>query len=179
MSNTNHQGALLDAATLLRASHISRWGIVLTAKPQSIAEHMYRVWVLVHEWGIAIDLPMAEQFISERWAVTHDLPEIRTGDMPTPHKTPEVKAWLDQLEHDIYPPLTETHRMSKAAATLCKFCDTAESILFLKINGIGQHAIDVRELLARQMWHRLYSSVLFESERQTLHDLFNNTYDQT
>ena len=177
--SSRHQGKLEGAATFLRASHISRWGIVHTTSRQNIAEHMYRVWVLVREWGPSIRLPINEQVLAEEWALIHDLPEIRTGDMPTPHKTPEVKAWLNQLESDIFPPLDEVHKMEDVTAAFCKFCDTAESILYLKINGTGQHAIDVRELLAEQMWDRLHKSPIDAVSQAALHGLFNDTYCNT
>jgi len=174
-----HQGMLEGAATFLRASHISRWGIVHTTTKQNIAEHMYRVWVLVRQWGLAIELPIHEQVLAEEWALIHDLPEIRTGDMPTPHKTPEVKAWLNQLESAIYPPLDEVHKMEDVTAAFCKFCDTAESILYLKINGTGQHAIDVRELLAEQMRDRLHKSPIDADTQSKLHALFIDAYLNT
>ena len=175
----NHQGRLEDTATLLRASHILRWGIVHTITHQNIAEHMYRVWTLVKNWGPSIQLTIAQQRLAEEWALIHDLPEIRTGDMPTPHKTPEVKAWLNQLESEIYPPLNETRKMQPTTTAFCKFCDTAESILYLKINGIGQHAIDVRELLPQQMWDRLHKSPIDTVSQAALHSFFNDTYHNT
>jgi hypothetical protein len=174
--DTKHNGALKGAADFLKAQYISRWGIVNTARHQCIAEHMWGVWMLVTEWGPALGLNPKDQKLAENWALTHDLAEIRTGDCPTPFKTPEVKAALDEMEQQIYPGFLVDK--NTAVGAFCKFCDTAESILFLKLNGIGKHADDVRELLCRQMWGRLDGSCIPEEKRLLLRNLFTDTYHQ-
>lgn len=176
MSKT-HIGQLAGAADFLKTQYCTRWNIVACPK-QSIAEHMYGVWVLVRNWGPMINLDHEDQRLAEEWALVHDLPEIRTGDAPTPHKTPEVKAWLEQIEHEIYPPLATIESCLRASGIfdLCKFCDTAESVLFLKLNGTGRHAADVESLLYRQMHQRLAASDLSCSQQQTLISIFEQTY---
>jgi hypothetical protein len=169
-----HTGPLKGAADLLKSQYVDRWGIICTAKQQSIGQHMYNVWILVTEWGHAVlsaeELPSAKEL-----ALTHDLAEIRTGDCPTPFKTPEMKAALDELEQDIYATVPVTGRVKE----LVKFCDTAESVLFLKLYGLGSHAVDVRELLATQMWSRLEQSSFTKPEQTKLHDLFIATFNDT
>lgn len=179
-SKQQHAGSLNGAADYLKASYIKRWGIV-NAPPQSIAEHQYRVWTLIRQWGPCIKLEDAYQKLAEEWALVHDLAEIRTGDAPTPHKTPEIKSWLQDVEHDVYPPIKmlESSIAGTEAATFCKFCDTAESILYLKLHGIGKHAADVQELLSQQLRLRLESSDLSNDKCNTLLELFCDAYHQS
>ena len=170
---SKHSGPLSGAHDFLKASYISRWGIVCVSKDQSIAEHMWRVWALVRQWGPTLGMDAGEQRIAEEHALTHDLAEIRTGDCPTPFKSAEVKKALEELDESIYPSVL-VDKTSKAGAFF-KFCDTAESIFFLHIYGLGKHAFDVRELLGRQMWERLERSSLSDDEQTTLRGLFLET----
>jgi 5'-deoxynucleotidase YfbR-like HD superfamily hydrolase len=171
---------LKTAAEFLRASHISRWGIVQTAHRQTIAEHMYRVWLLVRSWGPAAGLNPSEQRDAELLALMHDLPEIRTGDAPTPHKTPAVKEYLSGLEEQICPELRVVEVFaSDRVKDLLKFCDTAEAVLFLKVNGLGQHAANVQELLEQQMLSRLGDSSIGRDQQQALTKSFITTKHDT
>jgi 5'-deoxynucleotidase YfbR-like HD superfamily hydrolase len=175
-----HTGQLTTAADYIRASHISRWGIVQTAMRQNIAEHQYRVWALVRQWGKAINLDLYQRQWAEEWALHHDLPEIRTGDAPTPHKTPEVKEYLSKLEYEICPELEYIEaQLNNDTKEFCKFCDTAEAVLFLRVNGLGQHAADVRKLLEDQMARRLKKSSIPELIQESLSTLFLDAYHGT
>jgi 5'-deoxynucleotidase YfbR-like HD superfamily hydrolase len=167
-------------AELLRASHISRWGIVQTAVRQNIAEHMYRVWVLVRAWGRLVDLDDVQQALAEQLALMHDLPEIRTGDAPTPHKTPEMKAHLAEIERLIYPYLRVLEdTVDPQVAALVKHCDTAEAIFFLQVNGLGKHASDVKNLLLQQMLDRLATSPFTPKQQSQLVEAFHTTLHST
>ena len=170
-----HVGKLEGAADFLKSSYISRWGIVSVSKEQSIAEHMYRVWILVRQWGPLVSLTHSEQAVAEELALTHDLAEIRTGDCPTPFKTPAVKEALTELEQSIYPELPASGRSKQ----FVKFCDTAESVLFLRMHGVGKHAHEVQELLAQQMWARLGKSLFSPHDHSTLIDHFTRTFHDT
>ena len=171
---------LTTTAEFLRASHISRWGIVQTAVRQNIAEHMYRVWLLTRDWGPIVGLSPDQQFLAERLALMHDLPEIRTGDAPTPHKTTELKAHLAQIEQKIYPDLRALEdQADPATAALVKHCDTAESILFLRVNGLGTHAQQVCELLTQQMLDRLARAPFTDEQKAKLLDAFGTTKHAT
>lgn len=169
-----HSGPLHGASDFLKASYITRWCIVNTTKHQSIAEHQYNVWTLVRQWGMHAGLSAKEQAQAEELALTHDLAEIRLGDIPTPVKLNQsLKEQLTGLEERIYPTVPVPGRVKQ----LVKFCDTAESILFLKLYGQGRHASDVQELLAVQMWERLSNSLFSKTEQQLLHDHFNQTFN--
>ena len=171
---------LTTTAEFLRASHISRWGIVQVAVRQNIAEHMYRVWLLARAWGPIVELSPDQQFLAEQLALMHDLPEIRTGDAPTPHKTTELKEHLAQIEQRIYPELRALEEQAdKATAALVKHCDTAESVLFLEVNGLGTHAQQVKQLLRQQMLDRLALSPFSTDQQSKLIDAFHTTLHAT
>lgn len=167
---------LATEAEMLRSSHISRWGIVQVAVRQNIAEHMYRVWLLVREWGPLVGLDAKQQALAEQFALMHDLPEIRTGDAPTPHKTPAIKAYLSKVEAEILPSLAILQeQLTPAIRELVKFCDTAESVLFLQVNGLGGHAEEVGKLLEDQMLGRLADSSFSIEARASLAHRFHLT----
>lgn len=171
---------LIYTHEFLRASHITRWGIVQTAARQNIAEHMYRVWLLVKHWGPLVGLTADEQFLAEQIALMHDLPEIRTGDAPTPHKTAELKTHLAQIEQQIYPELRDLEEQaSLPVLALVKHCDTAEAVLFLDVNGLGFHAKSVKELLRQQMLDRLAMSPFTPKQQTLLIDAFHTTLHST
>lgn len=171
---------LRSSAEFLRASHITRWGIVQTARQQNIAEHQYRVWLLVQHWGSHAGLNIVEKRCAGHLALIHDLPEIRTGDAPTPHKTPEVKRYLAEIERQILPQLHQLEQQASArVAAFVKFCDTAEAVLFLRVNGLGKHAADVRDLLEQQMMDRLSQSVIEPARQQALIECFISTKHDT
>lgn len=164
----------------LRASHISRWGIVQTTYPQNIAEHMWRVWLLCRDWGAEARMDPVHVREACEYALVHDLAEIRTGDAPTPHKTPELKELLAGIEAEIVPEVVALEgSMEREAIELWKFCDTAEAVLFLKVNGLGAHAYDVQKLLEEQMRRRLIHSVLEREVQDALQYAFDRTIKKT
>ncbi len=171
---------LTNLSEFLRASHIGRWGIVQTATPQNIAEHQWRVWMMVRTLGREIGLSPVDQKNAEDLALLHDLPEIRTGDAPTPHKSPELKKVLKEVEREICPEAIEAEdRCSKEAKELVKFCDTAEAILFLEVNGLGHHAKEVKTLLTFQMIERLDRSSIHPEDKAILLENFQKCLAQT
>jgi len=171
---------LTNLSEFLRASHIKRWGIVQTAVPQSVAEHQYRVFLMVRMLGREIGFSPEDQKHAEDLALLHDLPEIRTGDAPTPHKSPEVKRILKEVEREVFPEAIEAEEAcSKEARELVKFCDTAESILFLEVNGLGQHSKEVKNLLTFQMVERLDRSSIHPEDKATLLEHFQKCLAET
>lgn len=73
----------------LRASYVMRWTIVeIAGRGQSVAEHQWRVWLLSTTlWDSLFDSPISlDRDALQTYALTHDLGECLTGDIPTPAK---------------------------------------------------------------------------------------------
>lgn len=126
----------------MRVSHVKRWQIVRTAREQTLAEHLYRVWLLVREFGPRVGLTPDEVRAAENFALLHDLPEVKTGDIATP-----VKSMLPPLDH-IESAFSHEHLDAMAACTrkslkLVKLCDLIEAAAFLQVEAVGQHALSV------------------------------------
>lgn len=71
---------------LLRAESVTRWHTVPTVRDQSLAEHQWNVCMI--SVSLALRMGLDDETISEirDHALVHDIDEIRTGDMPSPHK---------------------------------------------------------------------------------------------
>lgn len=83
-----------NVSEALRLSNIKRWGIIEMSREQSVAEHSYNVslislCVVNHikggQWEHDSEIRNLRADTLE-WAVVHDLPEVVTGDIPTPMK---------------------------------------------------------------------------------------------
>jgi len=151
---------------LMRVSHVKRWQIVRVGREQTLAEHLYRVFLLVREFGPKVGLTSEDQSAAEQFALVHDLPEIMTGDVASP-----VKSMLPPIDH-IEATFTRQHIDAMAACTrkslkLVKLCDLIEAAVFLEVEGIGQHASDVedsiiekiKEIIAAEGWNDISQSV--------------------
>lgn len=88
---------------LMRMKYITRWALMRNTRPENICEHSYDVATLTHALGVlentrfhgCIDVEKAVMI-----ALYHDLPEILTGDMPTPVKyvNPALRDAYKQVE---------------------------------------------------------------------------------
>ena len=82
---------------LLLLSYVQRWVIAPMNRPQSVAEHSFRVMAIVrglhgalHSIGVDVfDIQMALLM-----AMDHDADEVYTGDIPGPSKD-RSKSWAD------------------------------------------------------------------------------------
>lgn len=68
---------------LLDLSHVPRWTTHPVTRPQSVAEHSFRVTVIAREITILMSRPELMLEVAE-WALDHDGPEAKLGDMPAP-----------------------------------------------------------------------------------------------
>jgi len=140
-------------AERLRTAHVKRWQIVRVAREQNIAEHMY----LVRQWTLAfaevLKLPANECIVAQLWALEHDVPETRTGDLATPVKVAMRNAVphgypIRTIELAMSDSYREIYRCVKNdlphLKVLVKLADLVEAVHFLDIEGIGTHAATVK-----------------------------------
>ncbi len=117
MGNNVNMG-LLDA---MRASAVKRWQIVDVFRDQSLAEHTFGVMAIAMKMvekfypimtkpDDTADITMEKVYRQRemmdavmRAAMVHDLPEVVTGDIPTPtKKVMGLRKSLQELENRIY-----------------------------------------------------------------------------
>lgn len=88
---------------LMRMKYITRWALMRNTRAENICEHSYDVAALTHalallentRFGGTVDVEKAVMI-----ALYHDVPEILTGDMPTPVKyvNPALRDAYKQVE---------------------------------------------------------------------------------
>ncbi len=76
-------------AMLFRMKHIKRWGIMHSLIPDYLSTHSLEVGFLAHALAMIGNDRFEKEYNCDRIAVKaiyHDVPEIFTGDIPTPVK---------------------------------------------------------------------------------------------
>lgn len=137
----------------LRLCHVKRWHIVQTHREQTVAEHSYAVAVIAGSLAAAMRwnglLHDGQRLRLLQWAMSHDMMEAKTGDMPTPFKraleavggagiVDKAEDWVDRDTAAAYRSIKGTE-----VEMIVKLADQIEAIFFLQDNGYGQHAIEV------------------------------------
>lgn len=140
----------LTTAEQLRACHVRRWHIVQTSREQTLAEHSFAVAVLAGSLAAAMQykglMHHTLQLRLLQHSLSHDLIEVRTGDMPTP-----FKRFLEQVAGpgivEKAEDLVDSEHMGamrqvkgSEIETIVKLADMIEAIYFLQDNGVGAHA---------------------------------------
>ncbi len=90
-------------AMLSRMKNIRRWALMRNTRPENISEHSHEVTVLAHALALLTNRHYGGSVDPQRCAllaVYHDVPEILTGDMPTPVKyyNPAIREAYRQVE---------------------------------------------------------------------------------
>jgi hypothetical protein len=152
-------------AQMMRTGHVKRWQIVRTAREQTLAEHLYRVWVITQFICRAIDAPREVSDVANLWALIHDVPEVITGDIATPAKEAMRRAVPDQdpiknIELGLSRAYRDTWTSSKIVSVLwpgptayeiVKLADMIEAQCFMSCEAQGDHAREVSEAQANKV----------------------------
>ncbi len=90
-------------AMLSRMKNIHRWALMRNTRAENISEHSHEVAVLAHALALMTNRHYGGHVDEEKCvllAVYHDVPEILTGDMPTPVKyyNPAIREAYRQVE---------------------------------------------------------------------------------
>lgn len=92
-------------ALLSRMKYITRWSLMRNTNTENLSEHSYDVAVLAHALALldrrrAGDTPPVDAGVCVLLALYHDVPEIFTGDLPTPVKyaNPAIREAVRQVE---------------------------------------------------------------------------------
>lgn len=140
---------------VMRLSSIKRWGIIEMARPQSVAEHSYNVTMIALYFVDRIPnnhKPAQLREIVLNYALAHDLPELVTGDMPTPIKQ-LIKHSLDDAERDLFPILTSyKEALSPLAKVICKMADLIEAIQFARKFCVDSRKEEIIDEMLDKIW---------------------------
>lgn len=90
-------------AMLFRMKYIRRWGIMHSVVSENLSTHSMEVSVIAHALALIGNTYFGRSYDCDRIttkALYHDLPEILTGDIPTPVKyfNKDTKAAYDRVE---------------------------------------------------------------------------------
>ena len=151
----------LTLSEQLRASHVKRWHIVNTSRVQTLAEHSFNVSVIAGSLAARLRWPGLLVYESKlnllNWALTHDLIEVKTGDIPTPTKKvlSEVSGTniLEQMESKVDYEAMMLYRQIRNTDIeyIVKVADLLEALNFLADHAVGAHAISVYDLLEKEL----------------------------
>ena len=138
---------MLKISDRLRAATVKRWHIVNVTRQQSVAEHQFSVSALAGEMAKRLNWPDEDIRKTICVAMTHDQPELISGDMPTPTK---VKAKAKGFDIDsLFSKYEEKEPESLRKGTyhIIKCADHLEGVLFLRDHKCGDHAEQVYMLI--------------------------------
>ena len=88
---------------LSRMKYINRWALMRNTRNENLSEHSLEVSVIAHALAVIHNRRFGGNINTDRAALLglyHDVPEILTGDMPTPVKyyDKDVKSAYDKVE---------------------------------------------------------------------------------
>lgn len=127
---------------ILRASGVTRWHIVRTVRPQSLAEHTFDVVMIARA---VAKIAGVDDYEIIKAALLHDLDEIVTGDIPTPTK---ARARDNGWElNDIYKSITG-RELSPDESLIIRLADKMADLHWLWLHALGPHSNKVYEVMA-------------------------------
>ncbi len=117
-------------AMFSRMKYIDRWALMRNTRKENLSEHTLEVAAIAHALAVISNEKFGTDYNAERAAllgIYHDMPEIITGDMPTPIKygNPQLKQAYKAVERE-----TATHLVSM----LPDYMQTSYSGFFIKNN---------------------------------------------
>lgn len=150
----------LQLADVLRADSVKRWQIVDVLRGQSLAEHTYGVAMIAARLCKRYGMDPAVGMVA---ALLHDMPEVITGDIPTPVKQVlGVRERIDQIEARIKFVGMSVHDFDDRIRDVVKQADLIEACYFLHHRrGSGQHAESVYLKLVDRLHQWPSAYVLF------------------
>lgn len=92
-------------AMFSRMKYIDRWALMRNTRKETLSEHTLEVAAIAHALTVISNEQLGTALNAERAAllgIYHDMPEIITGDMPTPIKygNPELKEAYKAVERE-------------------------------------------------------------------------------
>lgn len=115
--------------------HVPRWNILRRSRQQNVAEHMYFVTIYALEIATFIEWE-GDHLLLARAALTHDIPEVWTGDPPGPAKhtifdVDKTRTFEDTKMREIFPEHFDYFRAEGQAKAILRVADRLDATLFL------------------------------------------------
>lgn len=100
-------------AFLSRMKYINRWALMRNTSEETLSQHSHEVAAVAYALCVIGNRRYGKQYNAERASLLglyHDMPEILTGDMPTPVKyfNPEIKEAYKKVEDSASEKLLDT-----------------------------------------------------------------------
>jgi len=118
---------------LLLLTYVPRWGIIPMARPESVAEHTFRVAVIAFEIAQRYGVETAPVLYR---ALIHDGPEAGTGDIASPVKEP--LADLPELERALCSWWEPGKPPRDVLDHIVKIADLIDLQVYLGNHGLGR-----------------------------------------
>lgn len=128
---------------MLTLSVVPRWSIVGHTRPQTVADHTFRVMAIMLELAMETKTPLS--FGGLVYAMLHDAPESRTGDIPTPGK--EVIGSLEDYTKQLLPWWPDSSPVTPDERDLLRLADLIEAYTYILKWGVGPRAVRVAKSL--------------------------------
>lgn len=126
---------------LLLAQNIKRWTIVSTIHDQSLAEHSFNVCMIARCICTEADIDDTKVI---KYALDHDLDEIKTGDIPSPAKARMgIKNEYKGKSKD---------DCNNEELAIVKAADLLDALLFIKYNNHDRHGKQVQGYMEKK-WY--------------------------
>lgn len=162
-------------------SFVPRWAIVKTLREQNLADHQWHVAMIA--WRMSVDckltdipgFDMANLLLS---AMTHDLEETVSSDIPSPankflkKECPAWKPWLQERTREFFPWYKEDPTV--LTKDIVAIADLLEAILFLgdEIERGNSYVIPHKEYLVGLMDSLMLATA---TKREEWHPEFSRT----
>lgn len=169
---------------VMRMSNVKRWGIITMSRQQSVAEHSYNVaciaMVISDEilkassvWHDVDHQVTIDTTALLQWCLCHDLPEVVTGDIPTPLKR-MVGDTIEQFEMKLFPDHYKMKKMMMESYPLeyaiYKVADYSDAIQFARAFCIDTKKEEIiREMVVRA------KQVIGDINKKFLGDIMGNS----
>ena len=135
-------------AVFFRQKYINRWGLMRNTVNENLSTHAAEVSCIAHALAVIGNTYFGKSYDSDRVAVLalyHDMPEVFTGDMPTPVKyanealrscyasleTKATEELIDRLPEDLKNEYSKLLTVSPEDAELKKLIKGADKLCAL------------------------------------------------
>lgn len=141
---------------LYNLSHVKRWSIVPTTRTEHVAEHSFRVAVLSDFMADRLEGVRLDRLWLIRSALTHDLDECFTGDIPSPAKRilQRKDDVLAMIEKEMIPTDDITPDDKGRECFIVKIADLLDALWSVRMYGLAPYSVHVTNRLEEAIYKK-------------------------